>query len=271
MNTMKRRSFFKTSLAASVASGMGATVLTGQAAESTGTAGREYYELRAYRFKPGADHSLLDGFLEKAAIPGLNRLGLKPIGVFTEAEIKDNTPTVYMLIPYPSLDVFATTWSRLNADPEYQKAGAEYLQTPKTNPGFLRIDSWLLLAFAGMTKLEVPAYCKERKPRVFEMRTYESHSEVKALNKVAMFNAGEIDTMREVGLGPIFFGQSLVGSNLPHLVYMLSGENRDAHKQHFAAFGKHPTWQKLKSDPQYANNTSKTGGIFLLPTPFSQI
>ena len=65
--------------------------------------------------------------------------------------------------------------------------GTAYLQSPKANPAFERIDSWLMLAFAGMPKLELSAYCREKKPRMFELRTYESHSELKALKKVEMF------------------------------------------------------------------------------------
>ncbi len=38
-------------------------------------------------------------------------------------------------VPYPSLEVFATVTARLSADPEYQKAGAEYLSSPKSKPG----------------------------------------------------------------------------------------------------------------------------------------
>ena len=38
---------------------------------------------------------------------------------------------------------------------------------------------------------------------------------------------------------------------------MLSAEDREAHKRHFDAFGKHPTWNKLKNDPQYADTVSK--------------
>ena len=268
---MKRRTFLKTSVAASVLASLGSANVGARAADPKDLSGREFYELRAYRFKPGSNHDLLDTYLQKAMIPGLNRLGIKPIGAFTEMEMKDNTPVVYVLIPYPSLESFATAALRLNADPEYQKAGVEYLQTPKANPAFLRIDSWLLLAFAGMPKLELPAYCKEKQPRIFEMRTYESHSEVKALNKVEMFNAGEIDTMREVGLGPIFYGQTLLGSELPHLIYMTSGENREVHKEHWSAFGKHPTWQKLKADPRYADNMTKATPRLLVPLACSQI
>jgi hypothetical protein len=127
------------------------------------------------------------------------------------------------------------------------------------------------VAFAGMPKLELPAYCRDKKPRLFELRTYESYSEAKAQKKVDMFNAGEIDTMREVGLAPIFYGQTLVGRDLPHLMYITSGENPDIHQQHWDAFGKHPVWTKLKGDPQYADTVSKSTKRFLVPTAYSQV
>jgi hypothetical protein len=200
----------------------------------------------------------------------LNRLGIQTVGAFTDIEAKEG-PAVYLLIPYPSLEVFGSAVERVNADAEYQKAGAEYLKTVKANPGFQRIDSWLLLAFAGMPKLKLPTYSQEKKPRIFEMRTYESYSEMKALKKVEMFNSGEIEVMQEVGLGPIFFGQALIGRDLPHLTYMLSAEDQDAHKKHFGAFMKHPTWNKMKDDPQYADTVSKITSRFLAPTAYSQI
>lgn len=267
---MKRRNFLKTSLAVSALAGLNQTSMTAAAAESGASSRQEYYELRAYRIKSGSDHALLDGFLEKAALPAYNRLGLKPVGVFTEMEPKDPV-SVYVLLPHPSFRSFAAASARINADPEYLKAGSEYLQTPKSNPGFQRIDSWLLLAFAGMPKLELPPYCKEKKPRIFELRTYESYSELKAIKKVDMFNAGEIETMREVGLGPIFYGQTLIGRDLPHLMYMTSGENIEAHKKHWEGFGNHPTWKKLLADPQYADTVSKHTIQMLVPTAYSQI
>jgi hypothetical protein len=278
---MKRREFLKTSVAASTLAGLGAACLSASAAErpAAGPGNREYYELRGYRLKGEANRGLLEAYIEKAAIPALNRLGIKPVGVFVQQE-RTETPspteirdasTVFVLRTYPSLQAMATATAHLGADPEYQKAGAEYLSSPKANPAFERIDSWLHLAFAGMPRLELPSYCKERKPRMFELRTYESHSELKAIKKVEMFNAGEIDLMREVGLGPIFYGQALIGSNLPHLTYMVSAENKEAHAKHWDAFRVHPTWDKLKNDPQYADTVSKIYNRFLVPTAYSQI
>ena len=266
---MKRREFLKGSLAASAIAGMSHLTLGARGAES-GAGNREYYELRGYRLKSGASHDLLDGYLEKAALPGLNRLGIKPIGVFTEMQPKDGG-AVWVLLPHPSLESFATAAARLNADPAFQRAGEPYLQTPKTSAAFDRLDSWLLLAFAGLPRLEQPAYSREKKPRLFEMRTYESYSEVKALKKVEMFNSGEIEVMREVGLGPIFYGQALIGRDLPHLTYMLSAEDEESHKKHWDAFGKHPVWNKMKNEPQYADTVSNITKRMFTPAAYSQI
>jgi hypothetical protein len=279
MDKMKRREFVTASLGLSALAGLGTAGLAAAAAERGAGARQEYYEWRAYQLKEGAKPDLLHSYLEKAAIPGWNRLGIQPVGVFTQqeragapagTEVRDAS-TVFVLIPYPSLEVFATAEGRLQGDKVFQQAGAEYLQLPKTTPAFDRIDSWLMLAFAGMPRLEVPRYCREKKPRVFEVRTYESYSEAKARKKVAMFNSGEIETMREVGLAPIFYGAALVGGSLPHLTYMLSAENDEAHKQHWDAFRGHPVWKKLKDDPQYADTVSRIANRFLVPTSYSQI
>ena len=103
------------------------------------------------------------------------------------------------------------------------------------------------------------------------MRTYESYSELKALKKVAMFNAGEIRLMQDLNLSPVFYGQALVGRDLPQLTYLLCSPDLDTHKKNWAAFGVHPTWVALKNDPQYADTVSKITSRFLVPAAFSQI
>jgi hypothetical protein len=275
---MKRRQFLKSSLTVSAVAGLSTASLTASAAGLSGKK-QEHYELRAYRLKSGANHTLLDQYLEKAAIPAWNRLGGKPVGVFVQqeregtaagTEVRDSS-VVYVLIPYPSLDAFVKATGQLNEDSLAGNGAPEYLAAMKDNPAFDRIDSWLMLAFAGLPQIELPPYSREKKQRMFEIRTYESHSEVKALKKVQMFNSGEIDVMREVGLAPVFYGQALIGRDLPHLTYMLSAEDADAHKQHWSAFGKHPVWAKLQKEPQYADTVSKIRNQFLVPTSYSQI
>jgi hypothetical protein len=269
MNLLDRRNFLKTSLAATAVTALAGS--SASAADSSTSAGRDYLELRSYRLKPGAPAALLDSYLEKALIPALNAHGIAAVGVFTEPDAKDG-PAVWVLIPHRTLESVAYVTAAINADPTVQAAGADYLTTPtKGNPAFDRIDSWLHLSFAGLPRLAVPALAAAGKPRIFELRTYESPTELKALNKVAMFNAGEISLMQQLELSPVFYGQGLIGRDLPHLTYMLCSPDMDTHKKNWAAFGQHPVWNKLKNDPQYADNVSKIISRFLVPASYSQI
>ena len=275
---LKRRAFLQASLAASATAALASR---GQAAAASSTAiGREYYDLRAYRLKPGASRAGLDAYLEKALLPALDKRGVKNVGVFTELDVNKNAATstpkgdspVWVLIPYASLDTFVSVSADLNTDAAVQKAGGNYLQAPKSNPAFERIDSWLLLAFKGMPKLELPAFSKSKAPnRVFEMRDYESHSELKAINKMDMFNEGEIAIMKDLGMSPVFFGQALTGPNLPHLRYITCGPDLATHLANWKKFGPDPRWEKLKVLPQYQENTSKNTARFLAPAAYSQI
>lgn len=260
-----RRDFLKATLAASAAS-----VLPSSSTAAPAPARRDLYELRAYRLKADASATLLHTYLEKAFIPACNRLGTTPIGVFTEAAPKDG-PAVWVLVPHASFESFLATQSLIERDAPLQAAGAEYLQTPKASPAFERIDSWLLLAFSGMPTMELPPMSKARQPRLSELRMYESYSETKALRKIDMFNEGEIDVMKRVGLAPVFFGQALTGPNLPHLTYITSAPDAEAHKRHWDAFRVDPVWEKMKNDPRYADTVSKNTPRILGPTSYSQI
>jgi len=109
------------------------------------------------------------------------------------------------------------------------------------------------------------------KSRICELRTYESHSNRAALNKLKMFNAGEVPIFRRAGLTPVFFGETLIGSGMPSLTYMLTFPDMPARDSAWAAFGKDPEWKKLSADPQYSDNVSAISDIILQPTAFSQI
>ncbi len=276
MKSMKRRDFVKTSLAATAATstlGLGSEVLNAPSAlAAEKDDNRQYYELRTYTLKAGGEPQALHEFLRAAAIPAWNRLGSTPIGVFTP-QTQGEVPLLYVLIPYPSLEAFAGAAGKLAEDAEYQKAGAAYLDLPATDPAYVRFESALLRAFAGLSQLAQPPYSKEKKPRIFELRTYESHSEKAALKKIEMFNSGEIGIMQRVGLAPVFYGQMLLGNRMPNLTYMLSGENMDVHKQHWGAFGGDAEWKKISAIPDYANAkiVSKITNKFLVPTEYSQI
>ena len=280
-----RRNFLKSSLAASATAALATGISARAAQTSPSAAARDYYELRAYRLKPDTSSAVLENYLEKALIPALNARGLANVGVFTEVEVdkkavtakpKIGTPTapvaIWMLITHPSLESFTQISAELNTDATVQAAAPEFFRTPKSNPAYDRVDTWLLRAFAGMPKLAIPAFSKNKTPsRIFELRDYESHSEERAISKMAMFNDGEISLMQDLGMSPVFFGQALAGPNLPHLRYITCGPDLATHLGNWKKFGPDPRWVKMKDQPTYKDNTSKNTARFIVPTAYSQI
>ncbi len=267
---MKRRTFVKSAVALGSVVGISQLIST-EAEAQTGAGQRaQYFELRQYTIDSERQQKLIDEYWRAAAIPAYNRAGVRPIGVFTPLEGAEVTK-MYVLIPYDSLELVASVPARVGADSEYLQAGADYLNAPKSEPAYNRIESSLSVAFDGMKRLEAPPSAAEKKPWIFELRTYESHSEVKGANKVLMFNSGEIPLMREVGLTPVFFAQTLIGGRLPNLVYMVSGEDKAAHQKHWQGFFAAPVWKQLSGDPKYKDNVSKVVSVFLKRTDYSQI
>ncbi len=230
----------------------------------------QYFELRVYTTRSEDQQRRIDAFWREAAVPAYRRLGYGPIGVFTENEASP-TNHVYVLIAHDSLDALAGVPAKLAADAEYRKAGASFLDTARTNAAYVRMQSSVSVAFDGMKRLEVPVAPSADRPRIFELRTYWSHSEAKGDNKVAMFNDGEIPLMRKVNLGPVFFGQTIVGEDQPNLVYLVSSDNAEAHKAAWKGFFDDAVWTRLKNDPQYKDNVSKVIGVFLKRLSASQI
>jgi hypothetical protein len=264
---MNMHNFLRISVAfASLVGTVGIPLSTAAAASSQ----PQYYELRVYTTESERQQKLVTDYWQNAAVPAYNRMGIQPIGVFTELE---DSPTnkIYVLIPYDSPGSFSTVPAKLAADQDYQKAAAGYMSVPKSDPAYVRFESSLLVAFDGMKKLTLPPSTAEKKSWIFELRIYQSPSESKGINKVQMFNSGEVPLMQEVGLNPVFFSQTLIGSQMPCLVYMVSGENREEHKKHWKDFSDAPVWRKLSSDPQYKDNVSKVISIFLKRTSASQI
>ncbi len=280
IHPMKRRDFLKTSLAATALVGIRNSI-----AADGGQTKREFYELRAYMLKPDK-HKLTEDYLGGALIPALGRLGVGPVGVFLDApELNPppaakpgqpppppapTPPSLYVLIRYTSPDQVATVTTQLAADAAHQKAGEAYLRVPATEPVYDRIESSLLLAFEGMPALEAPG----KKERIFQLRTYESHSEAAGKKKIEMFNkAGEIAIFRRCGQKPVFFGETLVGLRMPNLTYMLTFTNDDARKEAWGKFRTDPEWLKLRAMEEYAdkNIVSKIWNRVLKPAPYSQI
>ena len=277
---MERREFVKTVAGVGAALAAGEAHAVGQAADSSAAlrndkqgAGQEFYQLRKYELRNGPMLALCQGYFERALIPALGRLGMGPVGAF-KLDIGPQTPTYYVLIPAADAGALVTLDAKLGADAEYVKAAGGFRDAPAAAPAFVRAERTLLAAFSGWPKLTAPKTVDGKRPkRMFQLRTYESPSQVAHARKIAMFNEVEIGIFVRAGLNPVFLGDTLVGTRMPSLTYMLTFADTAELTAHWAAFSADPAWKELSHKPGNtdAEIVSNISNLYLSPLECSEI
>lgn len=261
---MDRRKF----LGSALASGALAATSLPAAQQSTSSSEREYYELRRYHILSGPMKQLADSYFKDALVPALNRLGIKPVGIFNTT-IGAQGPSSYVLMPAANSQTLITAEARLRNDAEYQKAAAPFLNAPARDPGAVRMESSLLYAFESMPKLAPPP----AGPHVIEMRTYESTTMQDHIRKVEMMNSGEGAIFKKSNFWPVFMGDRLIGSRQPGLTYMISMSSLADRDKNWAAFFGSPEWKALSSNTRYSFEpiVSNVDNEILTPASYSQV
>ena len=264
---MKRRQFLASSIAAS------AVAVSGRAAaQSPEPPAREFYQLRRYNLLTGNQLKLTENYFSGALIPAVSRRGMGPVGAF-KLDIGPETPAYYLLIPGPSIEALAELDLHLAEDTDFLKAADSFWNATSTAPAFQRAEISLLAAFMGWPKLTPPASAATRAKRIFQLRTYESPSNGEHVRKVEMFHSGEFEIFQAAGFHPVFFGDTLAGSRLPNLTYMLSFTDMVELEAKWDVFRNDPAWKKLSSSPRYAFDSIVTNisNLMLSPLDCSQI
>jgi len=234
-------------------------------------AAQMYYEIKIYRIKDATQAATTDKYLKDAFIPAMHRAGISTIGVFKPVEADTAFGKfIYVFIPYKTADQYFNMVTTLENDKVYQQAGKDFLDAPYNTPPFVRYESVFMKAFSHMPQFRVPSYKTPVGERIYELRSYESATEAKALKKIQMFNeGGEIGIFEKIGANAVFYGQVLLGSQRPRLMYMTTYADMKSHDEHWDAFRNHPDWTTLKAQAEYQNTTSKTKPYLLHPTDYS--
>lgn len=259
---MDRRKFVAASLATSAA----ALVQNAKAQANPGRL-REYYQIRRYTLQTGPQVAMTEKYISEALIPILAKRG-GPVGAF-RLDIGPETPSFYVLIPIEGGAAAGTLEEELNRDDNYVKAAEPFWSAPAASPGFLRIDSSLLVAFEGWPRITPPAKGK----RIFQLRTYESPSYRDHIVKIRMFHSGEFEIFKNAGFEPVFFGDTVIGPRMPSLTYMLSFADSAELDAKWNVFRNDPAWKKLSADPRFAFEAivSNITNLLLSPLESSQI
>ena len=233
---------------------------------------RDYYQLKMYRLENTEQESIMDQYLENAYLPALERAGIPKVGVFKPREVDEGEQRYIMvLIPFSSLEEFEALDRKLEQDDVYLKEGKEYIEAPHDAPPYERIESFLLKAFNSTPHFSVPDHSSAPASRVYELRSYESATELLHRRKVEMFNEGESALFEKLGFQPVFFGKVLSSAHMPHLMYMTTFSDTTSREEHWDAFGKHPEWQEMKEIERYQNTVSNITRYMMYPTDYSDI
>ena len=268
-SNMKRRSFVKSTLLSGAAATVLPAVSVAAEAISLPEKASEYYELRTYMLKNDTQQKLVEDYFQYAAIPALNRIGVKHVGVFTELRPEGQTK-IFVLTTYNSLAQLGHIADQIANDAEWQSKGAAYLNAPASAPAYERIESSLMKAFKNFPVLTAPA----KNTRLFELRQYQSASEAAGKKKIEMFNdQGEIDIFKRLGFNPVFWGETIIGPQRPNLTYMITFDDLAAKDAHWKSFVADAQWTKISAVPEYADAllVNKITSTLLVPTAYSQI
>lgn len=235
---------------------------------------REYYEIKVYNITSKTQEERVDRFLKTAYVPALHRAGISKVGVFkpVETDTVNYGKKIFVLIPFTSLEQFGKLPETLQKDKQFESSGAEYLNAPFNDLPYARLESILLYAFSGMPKMEVPKHATPVQERIYELRSYEGHTEKIFKNKVKMFNDGdEVGLFKRLGFNAVFYAEVIAGSRMPNLMYMTTFPNKTSRDEHWKAFSADPQWKTLSGMSEYKNNVSKIDIFFLHPTDYSDI
>jgi hypothetical protein len=234
---------------------------------------RQYYRLSVYHFKDSVQEKVLDHYFSGALLPALHRMKILSAGVFKSlANDTASDKTIYVFIPFNSMDEIRQLNDDLEKDKTYQAAGHEYIDAVFSTPPYIRIETIILYAFPLAPEMQLPQLKSAKNERVYELRSYESATEKIFRNKVKMFNDGdEVGLFKRLGFNAVFYSEVIAGPRMPNLMYMTTFENMEDRERHWKAFSGDDQWKKLSGLPQYQKNVQHIDIIFLRPADYSDI
>lgn len=259
---MERRDFMKAAVAAGLA---GSSNAGAEGAETV----EKYLTLEWFRCRRDQDLQRMRAYLGESLLPAYSRAGVKPVGVFQPSVGPDN-PSFLVVSSHASMAAIQEAAGRMRADEKWQKDMNAFDE--KWELAYDRRESSLLKGFKSFPGIEAPRV-EAGKSNLFELRVYESRNALGHEKKIAMFDNGEINIFRRVGVNPVFFGSTIFGTRMPNLTYMVYYPTWEARAEAWSKFGSDPEWKKISTAPGSTDKelVSSISNQLMNPLPFSEI
>ena len=229
---------------------------------------RSLYEMRTFRLRNGPENQRQRAvaFL-KTHVSLIKLAGSGPIGVFSSSVAQD-TPFLLVLTSFKGYADIEACQAKLQANPDYGKARAEWY---KGGQPYERQEVRLLRAFGGFPAMTLPPTEGRKTSRIFELRMYELETEAALERKIKMFEDGETAIFVRAGMLPVFFGETVFGSNMPSLWYMLGFDDLAGRESTGRVSGSDPAWKTLGAQYPDVATVPKLSISFLSPLAFSDV
>jgi len=230
----------------------------------------DIYEITVYHFKDAQQEITLDTYLQTAFLPAAHRAGKNAIGIFKPIDNDTSTDKrIYVIMMYKTFQEIIAFQRLLTIDMVYNEAGKTYLTASYQHPPYARMENIILNAFDKAPYMMLPKLSGDKKDHIYELRSYESATENYHINKVKMFNSGEIDIFSRINANAVFYADVIAGSRMPNLMYMTCYENMVDRDAHWKAFGDDAQTKQMFAMEEYKNNVSKADIILMHATSYS--
>jgi hypothetical protein len=233
---MDRRSFVQLASSSMLAS-------TEQPAGAPPPAARtSLYRIDYFYYHQGDQVNRLNQFFSTQAPLLLKHM--RALGMFT-AVMAPHTQTMMVVSGFGSTDDMAAAGAKIEADPGYRKAFAEF--EGGIEPPFDSAQRVLLHA-APFSQEIVPPAEKPKSPRYFELRVYHSPTQRQLALLHERFAGAEIQIFHRSGVHPILYGDAMIGPDLPNLTYLTPFASQADREKAWDAFGADPEWAKVRAE-----------------------
>jgi hypothetical protein len=201
-----------------------------------------FYMMETFQLRQGTQLARLGEWLSQAYLPRLSKAHSGP-QIVLESVIAPHNPQLVLIVGYSSFEQIAAIRSKMDADGEVNAAFAKVERDPE--PLFDNQITTLLEATPYSPEVVME---KHAKPRYFELRTYHSPtwSQHRAVHE--RFAGPEIKVFHKVGIFPILYTSTIIGSNMPNLTYLIPFESLAAREKAWDAFAVDPDWIKARKE-----------------------
>ena len=202
-----------------------------------------YFLLENYYLRQSTQLARINDFMSQGFLPAASKFHRGP-KIFLEAQVAAHVPQFVVIVGLESLEELGSVRGRLREDGSFQKALAAWENGPE--PPYEHFSQTLLRATDYCP--EVPAEASKGKSRIYELRTYHSPTWKQLAGLHQRFAGPEIKIFHRSGIHPILYTETMVGTNMPNLTYLIPWENLAAREKGWDAFQADAEWIKVRKE-----------------------